>query len=484
MGAADSEPSRLARRARARVLVAFALGATSLGILWTDRDWLTRLPHWFWYEIDKPPGTPAQWSAILGLFLVIAGIATGAAPRASFWRRVGVLGLAGYALELVVVATEGRGMEPLRAHFLRSGHGQFVTAAIAHGERPDLVSSYVALARDGTLGQYAPTKPPGTLLLYVLTESLSRPFATADTAAARRVAVGELAIWLWPAIAMVVVFPLAALVRNLTRDHRAAVLACALFVCTPSVVLVQMHTDQVFFPLFATTAAWLASEAARRGSVPWAIGSALAFVVALLSSFGLAVMAPVMMALFASGPAPRWRRFLVVAIPFALTLVIAYLVVRSGLGFDWLVDYHLAAERHTAWKGWDYAPSTYLYFGFLDSLEFAFWVGAALSAFAITSAWRAAREARRGITSPTARLALGVAAMVVLVLVLGKTKAEVARLWLFMVPVVCAIVAHELRRTARELGAQRPALPRWLPAALLATQIALVWLLKTEMDFH
>ncbi|UJR84639.1 hypothetical protein [Sandaracinus amylolyticus] len=472
-------------RASLLLIVVAAITGAATYMLVTGRPWLRDLEFWFWFETDKPSGAPLVLAAIVAVTLAIVALTTTRA-RERFWPAVVALGSAGYALQLLLAATEGRGMEALRHHLLRSGHVHFLRAAIAHGDRPDLIERYVSLARAGELGAYAPTKPPGQLLLYVWTERLTRGLAHGDGTGARIEAFADVVVWVWPAIAMLTVIPLAATARRLTRDPALALGAVALYVTAPSVLLVQMHTDQVFFPLFVTTALWLATIAAQRDDVRLAVVAGLAFSLAVLCSFGLAAAGPLLVATAAApsiSTRPAWARALRLALGIAVALVSVYAILDLGLGFDAMEDYVLAAERHARWKQWDDLTDSVLYFAFLDTTELAYWIGAPAFVLVLAATPRHVASLWAAVPKPIGAMTIAMVIVLVALARFGKTKAEVARLWLFLFPPLCMIAADALVRGARVLGTRtRPAL--LVPAVVIGAQVLLAWLTKQHMDFH
>jgi hypothetical protein len=58
----------------------------------------------------------------------------------------------------------------------------------------------------------------------------------------------------------------------------------------------------------------------------------------------------------------------------------------------------------------------------------------------------------------------------------GRTKGEVARLWLFLVPTICVLAANEL---FMRVGRGRA----WAIGALLVLQWGTVYLIKVNQDF-
>lgn len=452
--------------------------------LLANLTWLNDLPFWFWYQIDRGPGGVEDWLALAGLAACAAWLATRHTVR-SFWPSVLGLASVGYWLQIVMAHTEGNGLAPLRRCLLQSGHGTFVDVAIREGARGDLISNYVSLVRSGVLGQYTITKPPGQLLLYIGTERLASWAAGAVSSEERREAFASFAVWAWPAVAMLVVFPLADIARRIGGDARVALLAVALVVTSPPMILIQMHTDQVFYPLLVTSAMWLAVRFGAKPGVRRGAVTGLMFSVGSFCSFGLAAYFPILLSgTFAVGVgrgATTRAAFLAIAV--GATVVATYVVLLHGFGFDWYADYVIASAAHADWKDWEGTASDYFYFSFLNSVEFFFWQGGAVAALAgvalVAEGARAFRWHRRSISM----VALGWLGFFVVVCLFGKTKAEVARLWLFVAPIIALLAAVQLREWSRRIRIEgrSPVWPAW---TVIASQVLFVWLMKQHMDFH
>lgn len=68
---------------------------------------------------------------------------------------------------------EGRGIDALRERMVSSGHAEFVAVAAGREDVLYVLSPYEQLVQAGELGQYAHSKPPGQLLLYMTTERVA-----------------------------------------------------------------------------------------------------------------------------------------------------------------------------------------------------------------------------------------------------------------------------------------------------------------------
>lgn len=436
------------------------------------------LPRWFWDFTDKPAGSLA--TLIVLVAAPVAVVATVLRTPGRHRLHLGLVFLLGLVLQFALALTEDRGIDALRDRMLHTGHAEFAEQAVRVETVARLVSDYEQLVASGDLGRYAPSKPPGQLLLYVATERLASLAAAPSGRGARLRRLRTFASYAWPVASLLVLFPLFRLGR-LVADEVTAVRACLLYVFVPGFELVTLHTDQAFFPLLFTLPLATAGEAGGRGSFVIGAAAGVGASLAIFCSFGLLPVVPLSMVLASclavrgtteSGP----TRLLRSLVGFLTGLLITHLVFRFALGYDALVRFRGAAAYHQAWKGGTSGFLADLGFAYVNAIEFAVWLGLPLAVLALSAVWSAVREWRRTGSEPAAVLALTVTAAGVILAVFGKTQGEVARLWLFLAPCLCLVAAREL---GRRFGPQNP---RAL-ALLLLLQGGTVYLVKRFMDF-
>lgn len=384
-------------------------------------------------------------------------------------------------LQFGLALTEGRGLEALRDHTVTSGHAEFARLAVALPDVGQMISGYEEMVRGGALGHFAPSKPPGTLLLYMLTERLAAPFAGPDRLARLQWAI----TWTWPLLATLAVLPLYRLGRLLFAEAEAR-LAAALYVAAPSVNLVQLHTDQAFFPtlfglcLLVLVRIGLAQARGQRIDGPAVLAGGLIYaaaffqlplVFATVLAFGLVAAENLV-----NAPWPAIRTRLLeytglVAAGFAAAGVIGWV----SLGYNPIVRYIVAMHYHAGFKQGAKAP---IPAGLGNLAEFAAWSGAPLVGLAVAAVWLAGR--RRGPDSVRHARVLGLAVPLGLTILyfafLTGTQSEVARLWLFLLPVLAVLAgrgATQLGWTARS----------WPVALLVLLELATAYATKLRMDF-
>ena len=136
----------------------------------------------------------------------------------------------------------------------------------------------------------------------------------------------------------------------------------------------------------------------------------------------------------------NWLRY---GLYIAIGIFAAGLLAYFFLNYDIFLRYSGAMMHHIHWKGWDNSLETYLKAGITNIAEFSVWVVLPIIILFLLSTLSSYYGRKKN-------LSFHFNAVIVLtflyLLIFGKTKAEVARLWLFLVPFVCISVAHYLHK--------------------------------------
>lgn len=456
----------------------------------TIAHWLSLIFHlsvydaqagWFWLFIEKPVASYLAFACLALLVALLIYIAIH--PKRGATLSLAALIPLGAALQIHFALLEGRGMDAIKDRIIYTGHAEFATVAVKQDSIFDTLHDYEHLIESGDLGIYPRSKAPGTLLTYMLTKEVAKLTAS-DIERRNKALVLEklrtLASYLWPLLTYLVLVPLYFLAR-LIMDRDTALLACALYLTVPSINLMTLHTDQTFYPLLFMLPIVIAANAGQGNSKVLmflsgaAVYFAMWFSLALLFSFIFAIGIS-FFALRQRHPFtfPTYAAFYLV---FPLGFLALHLIFSYWLDYDFLVRYHQATQFHFGFKGWEGGLGLTLHFALLNIIEFFVWVGMPIVVLMIAGGLGA------GINSLTNRkvslansLALVLPLTLVLIALIGKTKAETARLWLFLVPLMCLVAAHTF-------------IKKWGPdakismAALILLQMGTSYLTKTHQDF-
>ena len=457
-----------------------AFTALHLCVLALNLPYLSKIPGWFFKLREKPAGPLWLVAALAAVpFAIVHRVL---AIRGRHAARLVALVLLGGAMQHGFALLEGRGLDGMRDRIVHTGHADFARAAAAEPSVLGVIVGYDEKLFEGSLGVYANSKPPGQLVLYMVFERLSRPFASGAAPEERLAAFQTFAALVWPFVSYLVIVPLFLLGRSFTSDENA-MLASALYLFVPSVSLITLHADQVFFPLFTVFCVWLATLAFERRSLPLAIASGVAVYLAGFCTFPLFLVLPIAGATTLSlalgsrtgerGLKPLWITWGCIL----GAMVVTDIAFRIAFDYDLVQRYRDATAFHGQWRR-QFVPSPRAYFNyaFMGTLEYVVWLGVPL-------AWLVAHHFRRSISAVLLGAPSGIAlpssillALFAALALFGETKVETARLWMFTVPFCCLLAADEI---ARRYPDDRRRIVWWV----IPLQWLTVYLTKIHQDF-
>ena len=281
-------------------------------------------------------------------------------------------------------------------------------------------------------------------------------FATKRHLTSTDVLLASLIAWLLTLLPVLIYLPAYGLGTALA-DRRVGLAAAALALCMPALWCFLPGIDGVG-ALLALTALWLWAAALRGGSW-WRYALAgLGFALALFWSFGYLALGPV--ALFLAGRSRESRPAnLAAGLVFTLAaFALVYGALDAACGYNLLTSMaaSLAAQRLIMVR----EQRAYLTWLGLNPYAFLLFVGPALWPGLVVS-W-VSRAVQSGFV---ARLTQGTLLTLAGLILLGSTRGEVERIWVFLIPLLTLPLAVVLTRLPRHLAL-------WLPALLLALQIA------------
>jgi hypothetical protein len=438
-----------------------------------------KLNFWFWPFRPKPYGP--FWLILLFLLGPALLIRKILQLRGKHFLQLCLLIVLGYGMQHGFALLERNGLDGIRVRISSGGHSEFSKIATAQPSILRVARNYEALIDSGELGLFARSKPPGQILLYMFTQRLANLVNPKATTEDRFHWFTTFASYVWPLFAFLVIVPTFNLAR-MWIDEEHALVACVLYLFIPSVQLITLHTDQVFYPVFFMGSVFLTTLACARQSVLLAVLAGSLVYLSLFCSFGLLPLIPMSVAtcLAVIQPAPaktKLKRLLTTGLGVAAGIVLLDVLARVLLNYQILLRYQKAIAFHTAWKGWDGSAASVAYFAFLNSLEYALWLGVPLTIFLVSSWLRSTRSIIRGRFEMKYCISAMLLVIFLGLLLFGRTKGEVARLWLFLVPLICIVAADEilvLCKSRRNL----------LLAFVLILQGVTIYLTKVNQDFY
>jgi hypothetical protein len=458
-------------------------------VLFTGLHWLhlilglqalSALPYWCFRPREQAIHWP--WIALAASALLLACAI--AIARVHAGMKISVLVLLGSAIQFSCAYSKGQGLDGLRDRMVSTGHAEFARIAVQEKSIVSVTRDYEALAQRGNLGKYAPSKPPGTLLLYMITDRLAN-MSPAATSAERLNSLRTLASLTWPLISYLVLIPIFLLTSTIIPAGKAGV-ASLLYVTVPSVTLITLHTDGVFFPLLAIMPVWLAAVACARHSAPLAVAAGVALYLAVFCSFGVACVAAMMMAvalaLLWQDPAADWRLALQLLSAIVVGAALSDVLARVFLHYDILTRFVTASDYHAKWQGWDGSQDMAIGAALTTTVEFSVFLGMPLTILLIAAVGNSLSET---VTTRTLRvqsaLTLSIPAIVLFLVVFSRTRDETARLWMFLIPFVCVAVSCFINNLVSSFRR------RWqwgFILSVVALQFGTTYLTLRHQDFH
>lgn len=130
---------------------------------------LTYLPYWFFGPHEQT--IEIYWiifaAFVLGLCIMIS------LSNLKTIIKLSLLILLGTIIQFSIGFSQGKGLAGIRDKIVKTGHAEFAIVATQQESMLDVAKNYEFKINDAQLGRFAPSKPPGSLLFYMLTERLS-----------------------------------------------------------------------------------------------------------------------------------------------------------------------------------------------------------------------------------------------------------------------------------------------------------------------
>jgi hypothetical protein len=261
-----------------------------------------------------------------------------------------------------------------------------------------------------------------------------------------------------------------------------AILACLLYLFVPSVNLITLHTDQVFFPLFIMTSLYLATLGAFKRNFWVLVLTGCVIYLAIFCSFALVGILPfVLGTCYAVACHPQNRRCHWLFLSKMLTSLLiggmgVDILFRVIFHYDIFLRYQRAMAIHTAFKEGIWDISEILYFAQVNMIEYMVWLGIPLSFLCILGFYRVIKGSFQSDFSLRSLQSLILFFVIFGLAFGGHTKAEVARLWIFLVPCCCILAATEMLNRVKSLQHS-------FVYVVISLQLGTVYLIKVFQDF-
>jgi hypothetical protein len=412
-------------------------------ILYFRLEVFARIPHWYWLFRER--SLRHAW-----LFVLLSMGALALSIAVLEWTRsarlkVMLLIVLGYLLQLGFGWVEGDGWLSLRDRYLHGGrpiYAEIVTS-------DDFSLGSLLEYERGLMHVYSlAAKPPGYLAVYALANALVNPAGMIPDQAVR---INRLTTFMalgFPLLALAVIPMLVGIGRQLLGAEDAPV-AGLMYVSFPGFVLLTLQLDQVLFPLLAMAILYSAISASTAGSLARkAVTGFLAYIGLYFSLTLVPVLILVVLWEFFYCLALARESWLRTAVRgtagFAIGLLAGYLMLRTVLNYDIAVRVKhgiqfLAGTPHAPTGLSSQGPAL-----LLDSAEMAMWLGFGVVILLLSQVFAAAAAWRRRTPTKLDVLLMSGAALTPVLAAVAPQRGEVARLSLFLLPLLALYLARSL----------------------------------------
>jgi hypothetical protein len=436
---------------------------------------------WFWYHTSKPMGTITLNMALLIAAVLVAQVVK---TRCSSWLKLSILVIFGVVTQIGFGFTEGRGMAAIEDRMVKSGHARFAIDAVRIEDTSFVLHNFETLLDQDKLNPFAKSKPPGQVLLYVATERTADFLFPQSSAEDRFYCLVRFSSYVWSFISCLTILPLFFWVRRIwgeTCGYNAALL----YLVFPAVNLINLHTDQVFFPLLFMLCLLTADWAARRRLPAAAIVPGVVVYSAMFFSFALAAAIPFVLWTFwvrYKNDTDPPKRLLAKMKQFALRVTAAVAgSVTMGVAFFIGLNYRIferfdhAMIHHGGWKSFLDIDGNQWLLGLLNIFEFVYWAGLGVTSLLIITVVRAVVRRKRDKSDfPIQSLMVLFIIVMVYLAFCTHTIGETARLWIFLLPLTALFVAHALQTSLKGLSL----------TLLVCLQLLTTYCFKIFQDFY
>jgi hypothetical protein len=429
-------------------LVVFLLGTAIYSyVLAFHYDWLRSIPGWFFFRKESLDH-PYQYSYLFLMlaFALVVVFAVFKLTRQPLWALPLVIAVL-FFLQIGFGFVQGHGFESIRVKYARAAVSEELqTVCQARENLLESIRNYDALyGEDFWLG----TKPPGFFSFYALLRAgvgLFRPAVMNDAQACFITLTKNFAYFL-PLFATLLLIPLYFIQKQITSQPTPFISALV-YISAPSVILMTLLIDQFLFPLLFTVFLLLLAMMITRQSLLSAfLAGCLAYLLvfvsfSLLPIFGLTVIW-LFVDYWINRPNRKLSRILLLLVVFFGGVLLAALLTWWLTGYNPIVRYQLAFERHREIKQFAFSAQWILQYTFLNHVDFMLWTGFGLLFLFYVSSARAFALFFQGKASTYDGFRIAFFLTFLVLNLIGQTKSEVGRLWVFLLPGFALVVFPE-----------------------------------------
>ncbi len=396
--------------------------------------------------------------------------------------------------------SEGKGINGMSERMLREGHSEFIRVSAEYPNLSYLITNYNDLADGNRLGLFPKSKPPGTLAFYIVLGNITDIFYESNSTAEKVKNTAEFSAIILPFISALVIFPMFYFAAGFLNNKFSAA-AGMLFISSPAFSLIILAMDNALYPLLFAVIL-LINDKNSTNPIHWKSFLLGSFIyISLFFAFSLLPIILISLGIFTCFIMKNTleKRYQISLLYLSNVFMIFGGIILMHLAFELLLNYNFidryqqAIQFHWQWKHWVNTPKYILYFAGINYLDFGMGLGlSAISiyflsvintSFTLIQKTFSKLKVKFSVSNYITNLSkyemyslLTILTFIFLGL-LGKTKSETARLWLFLMPLVCILIIKYL-----DLKFQEKAKP--LILLLIALQLLTDYLLKFSQDFE
>jgi hypothetical protein len=296
------------------------------------------------------------------------------------------------------------------------------------------------------------TKPPGLAVFYLVFKDIMAKLEPDSTAKVRTCfdAISRVSAYLIPLLASLVILLILGL-NKLFGPSQMGYGAALIYMLAPNVVLMSLVPDQFLFPLLFVLAIIILAYAITKKSFGFGVLSGAVIYLAIFFSFSLLpligfVITWIVIDYFIEKGERHISASLRVVLGICLGIAVVWIITRFTLNYDPIARYINAFQNHQEIKGFQWSLSNLIQYALLNNVEFAFWSGLPLFVLMIAGWIRSIVATIKGKATRLDAFFLAFLAVFLALNIVGQTRGEVGRLWIFLLPVGAMVASNEATR--------------------------------------
>jgi hypothetical protein len=389
-------------------------------------------------------------------------------------RTIPAIFVLGVSLHVALICSISNGLEAWQQRALTSGHGEFLVSAVTIPDLRGTLQNYESYVVS-PWRPYAASKGPGVVVFFrclndVANSVVMHPFleilTPSDSSVRSWIALrgdklddAPLQQLRYLLALMFVLFPLLTYlpvfllfwVGRVLADDTVGTLAAILYLFVPAIALNVAHLDFALFPLLAFACMGLLIIGMMQHRTEYVVVSAIIFMLYFyltLAALSLVAFLGAYVGLLLLAQLRRGKAFRSAALDVVQMLAVFALVCGLLLaGLYELMDFH-PVQRYTIARSIqrNWGSSEYNLFWVKANL-FGYFVSFGLAQMMVVLAqqWRSIHRVFTAVADSVDLIAISWLCLLVGLVILGRQHGETNRLWAFLSPIGCLIVARAFR---------------------------------------